>query len=79
MIIKKDTLTADILKNINGAKDFFESLNMGCLSCMGIQNETLEKSCLMHGLDIEEIMKKLKEISQMLMKIWKKLLNMAEE
>ncbi|MDY5049855.1 MAG: DUF1858 domain-containing protein [Candidatus Mucispirillum faecigallinarum] len=62
MIIKKDTLTADILKNINGAKDFFESLNMGCLSCMGIQNETLEKSCLMHGLDIEEIMKKLNNL-----------------
>ena len=62
MIIKKDTLTADILKNINGAKEFFESLNMGCLSCMGIQNETLEKSCLMHGLDIEEIMKKLNNL-----------------
>ena len=62
MIIKKDTLTSDILKNINGAKEFFESLNMGCLSCMGIQNETLEKSCLMHGLDIEEIMKKLNNL-----------------
>ena len=62
MIITKDTLTADILKNINGAKEFFESLNMGCLSCMGIQNETLEKSCLMHGLNIEEIMEKLKEL-----------------
>ena len=62
MIIKKDTLTADILKNINGAKEFFESLNMGCLSCMGIQNETLEKSCLMHGLDLEEIMKKLNDL-----------------
>lgn len=62
MIITKDTLTADILKNINGAKEFFESLNMGCLSCMGIQNETLEKSCLMHGLDIEEIMKKLNNL-----------------
>lgn len=62
MIITKDTLTADILKNINGAKEFFESLNMGCLSCMGIQNETLEKSCLMHGLDIEEIMDKLNNL-----------------
>ncbi len=62
MIITKDTLTADILKNINGAKEFFESLNMGCLSCMGIQNETLEKSCLMHGLNIEEIMEKLKNL-----------------
>lgn len=62
MIITKDTLTADILKNINGAKDFFESLNMGCLSCMGIQNETLEKSCLMHGLNIEEIMEKLNNL-----------------
>lgn len=64
MIITKDTLTADILKNINGAKEFFESLNMGCLSCMGIQNETLEKSCLMHGLNIEEIMEKLKELDK---------------
>ncbi len=62
MIITKDTLTADILKNINGAKEFFESLNMGCLNCMGIQNETLEKSCLMHGLNIEEIMEKLNNL-----------------
>ena len=63
MIITKDTLTADILKNINGAKEFYESLNMGCLSCMGIQNETLEKSCLMHGLNLEEIMEKLNNLS----------------
>ena len=63
MIITKDTLTADILKNINGAKEFFESFNMGCLSCMGIQNETLEKSCLMHGLNLEEIMEKLNNLS----------------
>lgn len=63
MIITKDTLTADILKNINGAKEFFESLNMGCLSCMGMQNETLEKSCLMHGLNLEEIMEKLNNLS----------------
>lgn len=63
MIITKDTLTADILKNINGAKEFFESLNMGCLSCMGIQNETLEKSCLMHGLNLKEIMEKLNNLS----------------
>ena len=63
MIITKDTLTADILKNINGAKEFFESLNMGCLSCMGIQIETLEKSCLMHGLNLEEIMEKLINLS----------------
>ena len=45
------------------AKEFFESLNMGCLSCMGIQNETLEKSCLMHGLNLEEIMEKLNNLS----------------
>ena len=58
MIITKDTLTADILKNINGAKEFFESLNIGCGGCSCIQNETLEKSCCMYGLDIEELMEK---------------------
>ncbi|MDE7169683.1 MAG: DUF1858 domain-containing protein, partial [Mucispirillum sp.] len=36
--------------------------NMGCLSCMGIQNETLEKGCLMHGLDVDEIMIRLKNL-----------------
>ena len=51
------------IKNINGAKEFFDCLNMGCLSCMGIQNETLEKSCLMHGLNLEEIMEKLNNLS----------------
>ncbi len=49
MIITKDTLIADILKNINGAKELFE-------------NETLEKGCLMHGLNIEEIMDKIKNL-----------------
>lgn len=64
MVINKDTLTADILKNVKGAKEYFDSLNMGCLSCMGIQNETLEKSCLMHGLDIEEVKAKLEELQK---------------
>ncbi len=62
MNITKDTLIADILKNVTGAKDFFEKLNMGCLSCMGIQNETLEKGCLMHGLNIEEIVEKINNL-----------------
>ncbi len=62
MVITKDTLTGEILKNIQGAKEFFESLNMGCLSCMGIQNETLEKSCLMHGLNIEDIINQLESL-----------------
>ena len=35
MIITKDTLTADILKNINGAKEFFESLNKSFISQKG--------------------------------------------
>ncbi len=60
MNITKDTLIADILKNVTGAKEFFESINMACLSCMGIQNETLEKGCIMHGLNIEEIVEKIK-------------------
>lgn len=62
MDIKKDTLIADILKNVKGSKEVFEELNMGCLSCMGIQNETLEKGCLMHGLDVDEIMLRLKKL-----------------
>lgn len=63
MNFTKDTLTADILRNIKGAKEFFDTLNMGCISCMGIQNETLEKSCLMHGLDLDEVMAELHKLN----------------
>jgi hybrid cluster-associated redox disulfide protein len=64
MAISKDTLIADILKETPGSKDIFEKFNMGCISCLGIQSETLEKGCMMHGLDVNEVLKELKKLGK---------------
>ncbi|AEI15797.1 MULTISPECIES: DUF1858 domain-containing protein [Flexistipes] len=64
MSITKDQLIADILKENPGSVEVFEKFNMGCVSCLGVQNETLEKGCTMHGLDVNEVLKELKKIEK---------------
>ncbi|HEU0265429.1 MAG TPA: DUF1858 domain-containing protein [Geobacterales bacterium] len=35
--------------------------NLGCIGCMGAQNESLEQGCNAHGLDVETLLKDLNE------------------
>jgi hybrid cluster-associated redox disulfide protein len=37
--------------------------NLGCIGCMGAQNESLEQGANAHGLDVNEIMKDLNELA----------------
>lgn len=55
MTITKDMIIADVLKKYPQTVDVFNGFNMGCVSCMGVQNESLEKGCLMHGMDVKEL------------------------
>ena len=55
MTFTKDMIIADVLKKYPKTVDVFEGFNMGCISCMGVQNESLEKGCLMHGMDVNEL------------------------
>lgn len=64
MKIIKDTLISDILKAFPKSMEIFEKYNMGCFSCMGVQNETLEKGCLMHGLDVNAVIKELEKVAK---------------
>lgn len=64
MSITKDKLIADILRENPGSVEIFEKFNMGCVSCLGVQNETLEKGCLMHGLNVNEVLKELQKIEK---------------
>ncbi len=64
MKITKDTIIAEILKTVPGSKDVFDKHNMGCYTCMGVQKESLEKGCLMHGKDVEEVLKEIEQLSK---------------
>ena len=59
MNINKDTLISDILKAYPAAVSVLDKYNMSCASCLGLQDESLEKGCLMHGLDVDEVIKEL--------------------
>ncbi|WP_022852131.1 DUF1858 domain-containing protein [Limisalsivibrio acetivorans] len=60
MEITKKTIIADVLRHNPKTSEVFEKYNMGCVSCMGVANESIEKGCLMHGLDVEEVLADLK-------------------
>jgi len=62
MKITKDSLIADIIRLYPKTLDIFEKYNMGCTSCMGIQNESLEKGCIMHGLNVDDIIQDIEKL-----------------
>lgn len=60
-MLKKDMKIAEVLKKYPKISKVFNDFNMGCISCMGIQNETIEKGCLMHGIDVNLLIKELEK------------------
>lgn len=60
-MITKDTIIADIIKMKPNAAQILMSYGMGCIGCPSTQIEKLEQACEIHGVDIEEVLKKLNE------------------
>ncbi len=58
-VISKDMIIGDVLQlNPDNARVLMES-GMHCLGCPSSQAETLEEACMVHGLDVEELLSKL--------------------
>ena len=64
MTIEKTSMIIDVIKNYPGSAEIFNKYNMGCTSCFGIKHETIEKGCMMHGIDVNTLMKDLKQLEQ---------------
>lgn len=60
-MLNKNMRIADVLKKYPKCAEVFNRFNMGCISCMGIQSETLEKGCIMHGLDVNILIRELEK------------------
>ena len=57
--ITKDTIIGDILDiDVTCAPYFFE-IGMHCLGCPSARGETLEQACMVHGVDVDELLEKL--------------------
>ncbi len=59
--ITKDTLIGDILIIDKTTAPFFLEMGMHCLGCPASRGETLEQACLVHGVNVEDLLKKLND------------------
>lgn len=59
--ITKDMIIADIIQVNMGCVPILLNEGMHCIGCPASQGESLEEACMVHGLDADEIAKKLND------------------
>lgn len=59
MIINKETKIGEIIENTPEKAEILLEAGMHCLGCPASQGESLEEACQVHGIDVEELVKKL--------------------
>ena len=54
--ITKDTIIGDILDIAPETAPVFFSIGMHCLGCPASRGETVEEACMVHGVDVNELL-----------------------
>ena len=62
MKVTQDTIIGDILDvNAEAAAPIFFGMGMHCLGCPASRGESVAQACAVHGVDADELVKKLNE------------------
>ena len=56
MEFDKDTTIGEILEKAPEKAEILLEIGMHCLGCPASQMETLEEACMVHGIDVEELL-----------------------
>lgn len=59
MEITKDSIIGDILDADSTTAPYFIEMGMHCLGCPSARGESLEQACMVHGVDVNELVSKL--------------------
>lgn len=59
MEITKDTLIGELVRQKPEAAGTLMQFGMGCVGCPSAQMETLAEAAVVHGLDLDELLKAL--------------------
>ena len=59
MKIEKTTKIGELLEQAPEKAELLLEAGMHCLGCPASQAETLEEACMVHGLDVDELIEKL--------------------
>ena len=57
--ITKDTIIGDILDIAPETAPIFLSIGMHCRGCPSSRGETVEEACMVHGVDVDEVLAKI--------------------
>ena len=60
--ITKDMTIGEILRKAPQVAPVLMEAGMHCLGCPSAQGETLEEAAMIHGMDIDELMKAIAEL-----------------
>lgn len=60
-MIEKTTKIGEILEKAPEKANVLLEAGMHCLGCPASQGETIEEACAIHGIDVEELLKKINE------------------
>ena len=61
MKFSKDTKIGEIIEKAPEKVDLLLQVGMHCIGCPASQGETLEEACEVHGIDVEEVVRKLND------------------
>ena len=59
--ITKDMVIGDILDQDGGTAVFFFEMGMHCLGCPASRGETVEEACMVHGVNVDELIARINE------------------
>jgi len=59
VMIEKTTKIGELLEQEPEKAKILLEVGMHCLGCPASQDETIEEACQIHGMDVEELLKKL--------------------
>lgn len=62
--ITKDMTFFDVMRTYPESVQVLQKFNLGCVGCMGAQNESLEQGANAHGIDVDVLLKELNAIAQ---------------
>lgn len=60
MEITKNSTIGDVLDADRTLAPYFFEMGMHCLGCPSARGETIEQACQVHGVDVDELVEKLK-------------------
>ena len=60
MTLEKTSIIGDVLDQYPQTAPLFLSIGMHCLGCPASRGESIEEACAVHGINVDELLEKLK-------------------